>query len=197
MEVRDVWKRGGDGFAVLRGLCAKSRSDSPLGPTRSRSANDFCDLESASTTQNKYRCSPAATTPQAHRPRRLAHENVPLARRHDSALRRRSRAPRGIPGRAAATPPPPPQVQNGAPFDASKLETPESIAIDRRDNIFLSMALTGEIPASLYGTQTTHAVLPVGPPLTSCGPFIGIQGAIALIPHGNIYAALASCIEGD
>jgi sugar lactone lactonase YvrE len=106
--------------------------------------------------------------------------------------------PAALPGRAAADPPAPPQVQVVALFDASKLETPESIAIDRHDNIFLSLALTGEIrKIAPDGTQSTHAVLPIGPPLTSCGSFIGIQGALALDPHGNIYAALASCIPGD
>jgi sugar lactone lactonase YvrE len=106
--------------------------------------------------------------------------------------------PAVFPGRADANPPGPPQVQTVALFDASKLETPESIAIDHHDNIFLSLALTGEIrKIAPDGTQTTHALLPVGPPLTSCGPFIGIMGAIALDPHGNIYAAVASCIPGD
>jgi hypothetical protein len=103
-----------------------------------------------------------------------------------------------IPGRAAANPPSPPQVEVMALFDASKLETPESIAIDPHDNIFVSLALTVEIrKIAPNGAQSTHAILPVGPPLTSCGPFIGIMGAIALDQHGNLYAALASCIPAD
>jgi sugar lactone lactonase YvrE len=107
-------------------------------------------------------------------------------------------APAVFSSRAAADPPAAPQVEVVALFDPSKLETPESIAIDHEGNIFLSLALTGEIrKIAPDGTQSTHALLPVGPPLTSCGTFIGIQGAIALDPHNNLYVAVASCIPGD
>ncbi|MCC6621673.1 MAG: hypothetical protein IT385_10490 [Deltaproteobacteria bacterium] len=80
-------------------------------------------------------------------------------------------------------------------FDASMLETPEGLAFDHRGNLFISLALTGEIrKIAPDGTQSTHALLPLGaPPLTPCGAFIGIMGAIATDAHGNVFASLASC----
>src|SRR5262249_43337575 len=58
-------------------------------------------------------------------------------------------------------------VQPLANFDASKLEAPESIAIDVEGNISTSLVLTGEIrKIAPDGTQTTPALLPIGPPLT-------------------------------
>jgi sugar lactone lactonase YvrE len=103
-----------------------------------------------------------------------------------------------LPADAAASPPAPLSVEVVALFDPSQLETPESIALDMAGNIYLSMALTGEIrKIAPDGAQTTHAVLPIGPPLTPCGTFIGIQGALALDPHDNIYVTVASCIPED
>lgn len=86
-------------------------------------------------------------------------------------------------------------VEIVASFDASKLETPESVAIDSHDNIFVSLALTGEIRRiAPDGTQSTFAVLPISaPPLTFCGSYLGIMGALAIDHRDNLYVTLDSC----
>lgn len=79
-------------------------------------------------------------------------------------------------------------------FNPVMLETPESVAITPEGTIYISMALTGEVrKIAPDGTQSTHAVLPIGPPLTSCGGFIGILGALALDRDGTLYASVAAC----
>jgi sugar lactone lactonase YvrE len=100
---------------------------------------------------------------------------------------------------AAGDPPPPGPVEVVATFDPSALETPESIAIDTSGDIFLSLGLTGEIrKIDAAGVQSTVAFLPLGaPPLTPCGSFIGIMGALALDPQDNLYVSLASCNDED
>ncbi len=85
-----------------------------------------------------------------------------------------------------------------ATFDAAQLETPESIAIDRDGNIFLSLALTGEIrKIEPDGTQSTYALLPIGPPLTPCGPFVNAVTGITLDAHDNLYVSVVSCNLAD
>src|SRR4029079_18036140 len=75
-----------------------------------------------------------------------------------------------LPADARATPPEEPVLEVVATFDASMLETPESIAFDSRGNTFVSLGLTGEIrKIEQDGTQSTHAFLPIGAPLTPCG----------------------------
>lgn len=87
-----------------------------------------------------------------------------------------------------------PDVQEVVAFDASRLEAPESLVFDRAGNIYLSLALTGEIrKIAPDGTQSTFAVLPLGPPLTPCGALIGIMGALTIDEHGTLYVTLASC----
>jgi hypothetical protein len=79
-------------------------------------------------------------------------------------------------------------------FDPALLETPESIVIDRDGTIFLSLALTGEVrKIAPDGTQSTLAFLPIGPPLTPCGSFFGILGALAPDDDGSLYASVAAC----
>lgn len=85
-------------------------------------------------------------------------------------------------------------VETVALFDPAKLETPESIAIDVKGNIYISLALTGEIrKIAPDGTQSTLALLPIGPPLTFCGPFFNAVTGITLDRHGNLYASVVSC----
>lgn len=94
---------------------------------------------------------------------------------------------------------PSPKVKSVVAFDASRLETPESIAIDSNGNKYVSLCLTGEIRRMAPdGTQTTFATLPIGaPPLTPCGPYVGGLVGIAFDRGDNLYAALASCSLAD
>jgi len=91
------------------------------------------------------------------------------------------------------------QVETVALFNASLLETPESIAIDHDNNKYVSLALTGEIrKIAPNGTQSTYVMLPLGaPPLTFCGPFFGGVVGITFDEHDNLYASLASCDPGS
>jgi sugar lactone lactonase YvrE len=82
-----------------------------------------------------------------------------------------------------------------ASFDAAKLETPESVALDYLGNRYISLGLTGEIrKIAPDGTQSTLAFLPMGaPPLTPCFNFIPIMGALAIDHRGNLYVGVNSC----
>lgn len=84
-----------------------------------------------------------------------------------------------------------------ASFDASGLETPESVAIDSHNNVFVNLALTGEIrKIAKNGWQSTFAILPLGaPPATPCGPFVGGLTGLTIDHHDNLYVSLASCDE--
>lgn len=80
-------------------------------------------------------------------------------------------------------------------FNPAALETPESIAIDRKGNTYISLALTGEVrKIAANGTQSTLALFPIGPPLTFCGPFFNAVTGITLDLLGrNLYASVVSC----
>ncbi|MEA2562489.1 MAG: hypothetical protein QOH06_3993 [Acidobacteriota bacterium] len=79
-------------------------------------------------------------------------------------------------------------------FNPAQLETPESIAFDVAGNTYISLALIGEIrKIAPDGTQSTLTVLPIGPPLTVCGPFLNAVTGITLDNHGNLYASVVSC----
>ena len=79
-------------------------------------------------------------------------------------------------------------VETVALFDAAALETPESIAILPDGTKYISLALTGEIRTiAPDGTQSTHAMLPIGVPLTQCFGFIAIMGGIEQDHDGNLY----------
>jgi hypothetical protein len=88
------------------------------------------------------------------------------------------------------------QVETVALFDADALEAPESIVVDRHNNKYVSMVLTGEIrKIAPDGTQSTYAMLFADDelPLTPCGPFINGLTALALDHQDNLYANVASC----
>jgi sugar lactone lactonase YvrE len=101
-------------------------------------------------------------------------------------------------GGATSLPAHPPDagtVETIALFDATVLETPESIAILPDGTKYISLALTGEIrKIAPDGTQSTHAWLPIGMPLTPCFGFLaGITG-LEQDHDGNLYVSVASCI---
>jgi sugar lactone lactonase YvrE len=100
-----------------------------------------------------------------------------------------------VPAGLLAHPPDAPgMVETLVSFDASQLETPESLVFDRDGNVYISLALTGEIrKITPNGTQSTFALIPIGPPLTPCGGFIAIMGALAIDNHGNLYVTAAAC----
>ena len=76
------------------------------------------------------------------------------------------------------------RVQTLAAFDPSKGEFPEGIAVDRRQNVYVGLALTGEIRRfDPHGRSSTLATLPVGG---------GFLLGLATDARGNVYAALAS-----
>jgi len=99
-----------------------------------------------------------------------------------------------VPVAAFAHPPDAGTIETVVLFDPVQLETPESIAIDVAGNTYISLALTGEIrKIAADGTQSTLALLPIGPPLTFCGPFFNAVTGIALDYHGNLYVSVVSC----
>jgi sugar lactone lactonase YvrE len=76
------------------------------------------------------------------------------------------------------------QVQTLATFDPSKGEFPEGVAVDKRQNVYVGLALTGEIRRfAPEGGSSTLATLPIGG---------GFLLGLATDARGNIYAALAS-----
>jgi sugar lactone lactonase YvrE len=76
------------------------------------------------------------------------------------------------------------QVQTLATFDPSKGEFPEGVAVDRRQHLYVGLAITGEIRRfDPQGAQSTLATLPVG---------AGFLLGLATDAPGSLYAAVAS-----
>lgn len=96
----------------------------------------------------------------------------------------------------------PPSVEVGlletiATFDPSIGDTPESLVIDSCDNIFVSMALSGEIvKIDPTGQQSTHAVLPIGAPF-DVTTFSGIMGAMVIDRFDDIYVNVSAVDPAD
>jgi len=85
-------------------------------------------------------------------------------------------------------------------FNPAAFETPESIQIDRHGNVYLSMALTGEVRRiAPDGTQVSLAFLPIHPEVQPCGNSFGlpIMGGVALDHQGNAYVSVNSCNVPD
>lgn len=98
----------------------------------------------------------------------------------------------------AAHPPGAGTVETLYLFNPAALETPESVQVTRGGTIYLTLALTGEVrKIAPDGTQSTLAILPIGPPLSPCFGFFGILGAIGIDKHNNLYAAVGSCDLGS
>jgi sugar lactone lactonase YvrE len=83
-------------------------------------------------------------------------------------------------------------VETIATFDPSIGDTPESLVIDSCDNIYVSMALSGEIvKIDASGQQSTHAFLPVGSPF-DVTTFSGIMGAMVIDKFDDIYVNVSA-----
>lgn len=85
-------------------------------------------------------------------------------------------------------------------FDASAFETPESIAADWDGNLYVSLAITGEIAKiDRDGARSTLAFIPLGQwPAQECAPgdFALLHG-LGTDLDGNVYAGAAACDPGD
>ncbi|HEX7182423.1 MAG TPA: SMP-30/gluconolactonase/LRE family protein [Thermoanaerobaculia bacterium] len=87
-----------------------------------------------------------------------------------------------------------PSLETVASFNPAALETPESIAIDLDGNRYISLVMTGEIrKIAPDGSQSTFALLPIGPPLSICGPFFNGVAGITIDVHGTVYASVLAC----
>ena len=76
-------------------------------------------------------------------------------------------------------------------YDASSLETPESIVFDRRDNAYITLALTGEVrKISPDLSQSTVAVLPIEAP---CGTVPTLILGLAIDRRDRVYVAVNAC----
>jgi hypothetical protein len=83
-----------------------------------------------------------------------------------------------------------------ASFNAAFGETPESVALDRENNAFISMALTGEIrKISTVGVQSTLTWIPLGQ--CAPNPFPPILGALAVDFLDNLYVGASTCDPAD
>ena len=102
----------------------------------------------------------------------------------------------GSAGAAVAFPLPPLHVETVALFDVSHFETPESLVFDHSGNMFVSLALAGEIrKIAPNGTQTVFAQLPIGPPLTFCGGFFNGVTGLEIDHQGTVYASLMRLVQ--
>jgi sugar lactone lactonase YvrE len=80
-------------------------------------------------------------------------------------------------------------------FNPATGEAPESVNFDRFGNMYVSLALTGEIrKIAPDGAQSTVAFLPLDPAPQCNNSFgLGIQGGITLDPLGNVFVSVNSC----
>ncbi|MBV1862244.1 MAG: hypothetical protein KUG77_27745 [Nannocystaceae bacterium] len=84
------------------------------------------------------------------------------------------------------------EVETIATFDPSLGDTPESIVIGSDGDLFVSMALSGEIVrVGPNGEQSTHAFLPIGGPFDAM-TFSGIMGAMVIDRHDDIYVSVSA-----
>ncbi len=78
-------------------------------------------------------------------------------------------------------------------FDPTMAENPESIVIDRDDNMYITMAFTGEIRKITPDlTQSTLAMMPIGAPCDGVFPPVAALG-LALDRRDQLYVAVSTC----
>lgn len=83
-------------------------------------------------------------------------------------------------------------------FNPDLGETPESIVIDSRNNIYISMALSGEIrKITPSGKQTSFATLNIGEPFDPTTGVGGLISAMTIDAFNNIYLNVRSGISGN
>lgn len=79
-----------------------------------------------------------------------------------------------------------------ASFNPALGETPESVALDKDNNAYVMMALTGEIrKITPQGAQSSLAWLPLGQ--CAPNPFPPIAGALAIDFFQNLYVGISAC----
>jgi sugar lactone lactonase YvrE len=99
-----------------------------------------------------------------------------------------------LPTGAAAHPPDAGTLEMIRAFDASQLEMPESIVVDREGNLYVSLSFRGEVrKITPEGAESSAAVFPIGAPLSFCGVFFNAVGPITLDDQGNLYASVIAC----
>ncbi|MEM6289741.1 MAG: hypothetical protein AAGA54_00705 [Myxococcota bacterium] len=90
-----------------------------------------------------------------------------------------------------------PELDVIATFDPDQGDTPESLVIDSANNVYVSMALTGEIrKLAPDGTESTHAVLPIGGPFDPT-TFSGIMGAMVIDKFDRIFVSVSASAPED
>lgn len=86
-----------------------------------------------------------------------------------------------------------PSAEVVASFDPAALEVPESVATDYAGNVYVSLALTGEIRRiEPSGDVDTLAVLPIDLPLEPCFGFVAGQTGLTYTAWG-LYVNVNSC----
>lgn len=89
------------------------------------------------------------------------------------------------------------EVETITTFDPALGDTPESLVIGSDGDVFVSMALSGEIVrVAPDGQQSTHAVLPIGGPFDPAN-YSGIMGAMVIDRHDDIYVSVSATDPAD
>lgn len=86
-------------------------------------------------------------------------------------------------------------VEPVASYNPAALQTPESLDTDWAGNVYVSLALTGQISKiDPWGNEEIIAQLPIAAPLEECHGFVAGQTALTHTPWG-LYVNVNSCDE--
>lgn len=95
---------------------------------------------------------------------------------------------------ALANYPPVTKIETVASFVEANGEAPEDVYSDHEGNLFVSLALKGEVlRIDRDGTQSSYAQFPLGQQFSFCSGFYALLGPITFDLHGNLYASVGSC----